>query len=258
MLEPESVVCSSKEYLKEYHVTVNFDLKQFENTATEKLIHAQLLILTTLLVDSDNKNFAQDPNLSKRGFPIYVFEATDQEEFLKEESNDVRSALEGSEAGREASKLDGDVAVEESDLDADISSLTKALKKLDKEVLCLCVHGTCRDNEEECSGGCDKGWTGKYCNTLSNKHEALQHVVQQGKKDFTKDGLYRPQVILDQTPISSTRRERSESSGSKALSQSSSTKPKKIDSDDSPRMSGHSTALQEQVGHFGELSATQV
>jgi hypothetical protein len=51
-LSPASVTCSSKGYRQdEYHVAVVFDLTEFEHTATEKLMHAQLVVLTSQLVD---------------------------------------------------------------------------------------------------------------------------------------------------------------------------------------------------------------
>lgn len=178
MLEPTSVVCSSKEYLEqEYHVSISFDLTQIEKTATEKLVHAQLNIMSAILVDGFNRNFEMDEKLSKRGLPIYVFEEVDQEEFFREEGDDVRRGMEGSEAGDEADKIAaGDVSIEKSDLEKKVTKIKDALSKLDKETLCLCVHGKCKDGEEECSGGCDQGWTGKYCSTPAQK-EVFKHVV---------------------------------------------------------------------------------
>lgn len=35
------------------------------------------------------------------------------------------------------------------------------------EVKCLCVHGKCRKGEATCSGACDKGWSGRHCDTPS-------------------------------------------------------------------------------------------
>lgn len=93
-----------------------FDLSQFENTATEKLVHAQLVVLTSALVDSSNRPFEVASGLGHRGLPIYVFEATDQEELLHEESSTNRAAV-GTEAGEEAEKRSRDVLIEKSDLE---------------------------------------------------------------------------------------------------------------------------------------------
>ncbi len=75
LLAPVRTTCSSKEYLSaEYHVSVDFDLQEFERTATEKLLHAQLVVLTSILVDEDNRAFVTEESLAKRGLPIYVYE----------------------------------------------------------------------------------------------------------------------------------------------------------------------------------------
>lgn len=253
MLEPTNVVCSSKEYQdQEYHVSIYFDLSKIESTASEKLVHAQLNVLNALLVDANNRNFDMEESLFKRGLPIYVFEEVDQEEFMREEGDDVRRGLDGSEAGDEAAKIAaGDVSIEKSDLEDSVASIKKALEKINIETECLCVHGKCKEGSQECNGGCDEGWTGKYCSTPTQK-EAFKHVVQRGRKDYTADGLYRPQVILDQsvTSINRNERENKDSSSSAMIS-----RPKKIDGDEK---SSHSTALQEQVAHIGEISAGQI
>lgn len=117
LLDPVQVTCTSKGYQSaEYHIAVDFDLSQFEHTATEKLLHAQLVVLTTLLVDADNRSFETVAELAHRGLPIYVFEATDQEELLHEEGTTGRAAL-GTEAGEEAEKRARDVSIEQSDLE---------------------------------------------------------------------------------------------------------------------------------------------
>jgi len=69
-----------------------------------------------------------------------------------------------------------------------------------EKVVCYCVHGTCREGEGECSGGCKDGWRGNYCDIPTND-DVLKHVVKDKKKDFTKDGLYRPQSIEDETQM---------------------------------------------------------
>jgi hypothetical protein len=44
----------------------------------------------------------------------------------------------------------------------------KTINNLNKpEVKCLCVHGKCRKGEATCSGACDKGWSGRHCDTPS-------------------------------------------------------------------------------------------
>lgn len=127
-IHPADVVCSGKAYLGgEYHVTVHFDLTQFQKTATEKLLHAQLLILTAQLVDEQNRKFETEDKLAKRGLPIYVFEETDQEELIKEESNDVRDAIENTIEGKEIDRIDQDVSIEK---DNDIKGLDKVVKTL--------------------------------------------------------------------------------------------------------------------------------
>ena len=79
LLNPSSVSCSNKGYRgDEYHVAVAFDLAEFEHTATEKLMHAQLVVMTSLLVDYNNHAFETADALSKRGLPIYVFEQNDE------------------------------------------------------------------------------------------------------------------------------------------------------------------------------------
>lgn len=40
-------------------------------------------------------------------------------------------------------------------------------KKQKPEVKCLCVHGKCRKGEAKCDGTCDKGWSGRHCDTPS-------------------------------------------------------------------------------------------
>ena len=64
------------------------------------------------------------------------------------------------------------------------------------EVKCLCVHGKCRKGEATCSGACDKGWSGRHCDTPSA--QTLKNVVNDGSKDYTRDGLYKPKQISDE------------------------------------------------------------
>lgn len=82
-LAPSAVTGSSKAYRgDEYHVAVAFDLTEFERTATEKLVHAQLVVLTAQLVDSDGVTFGVEARLAARGLPIYVYEQNDEEQLL--------------------------------------------------------------------------------------------------------------------------------------------------------------------------------
>jgi hypothetical protein len=114
--------------------------------------------------------------LKKRGLPIYVFEDTDAEWTVKDEGGRVEQALEGS---RLAGEADREVRL---DLGARKSSFERNVERAragksenwgeedpedDSTPLggpCKCVHGTCRDGDStECSGSCEKGWKGKYC-----------------------------------------------------------------------------------------------
>lgn len=84
------------------------------------------------------------------------------------------------------------------------------------------MHGKCRDGEAECSGRCDEGWNGRLCNVPTDT-EALRHVNHQQRKDYTGDGLYRPQAILDQGAGGSSRRR--EAAGAGSSDRASSTRP---------------------------------
>ena len=61
---------------------------------------------------------------------------------------------------------------DQGDLEKKVVQIKKEeMKKMDKqqkpEVKCLCVHGKCRKGEATCSGACDKGWSGRHCDTPS-------------------------------------------------------------------------------------------
>lgn len=80
-------------------------------------------MLTALLVDEGNRPFETSLSLAHRGLPLYVFEANDQEQLFSEESSEVREALQGTEAGREAERLlAGDLAIETSDLETELQA----------------------------------------------------------------------------------------------------------------------------------------
>jgi len=63
----------------EFHVGVAFDISEFARSATEKLTHAQLVVLDQLLVDRDMAAFTTEKRLRDNGLPIYVFEQNDME-----------------------------------------------------------------------------------------------------------------------------------------------------------------------------------
>ena len=95
-ISPASIYSNNKEYREdEFHVGVVFDVSEFSKSATEKLLHAQLSIRHTKLVDKDQAQFTLDHHLEMRGLPIYVFEETDMTQIVKEESDAVREAVEG-------------------------------------------------------------------------------------------------------------------------------------------------------------------
>ena len=79
-LRPISIYSSEKEYMDdEFHVGVAFDVSEFGRSATEKLTHAQLVVLDQLLVDKDMTAFTTEKRLRDAGLPIYVFEQNDME-----------------------------------------------------------------------------------------------------------------------------------------------------------------------------------
>lgn len=65
-------------------------------------------------------------------------------------------------------------------------------------VKCLCAHGPCNEGQETCNGRCDKGWTGPHCDTPQVRNEEYGYVHTDQKKDYTKDGLYRPEATGDE------------------------------------------------------------
>lgn len=193
-LSPASIYANNKEYREdEFHVGVVFDVSEFSRSATEKLLHAQLHVLTEKLVDRDQAQFGLDKYLAMRGLPIYVFEETDVAQVVKEENDAVAAAVEGEALGTEAQReMSADLSTRESDLEAEVQKVRAAEKAaaVSEAVRCECVHGSCRAGEATCSR-CERGWTGPHCDTPTSD-ETLQNVnVDQGK-DFTSDGLYQP------------------------------------------------------------------
>jgi len=179
-LAPVQAYSSSKEYREdEFHLTVEFDVSEFVRSATEKISHAQLVALERRLVDKEGTQFGVEKKLRDRGLPIYVFEQADLEQLLKEETSEIRSAVQGDIQEQEAERqLNEDVSTDLSDLEAQVKSLQADLLILPEEpVKCLCVHGSCSEGETQCSGGCSRGWTGPHCDTPTSE-SATQAVNQ--------------------------------------------------------------------------------
>ena len=90
---------------------------------------------------------------------------------------------------------------QQSELEAEVerSRQAEAAAQAAKKVRCLCEHGTCREGEAACHGGCDGGWTGTYCDVPPASAPERQHVHTSEKSDYTRDGLYRPQQIAELT-----------------------------------------------------------
>lgn len=65
------------------------------------------------------------------------------------------------------------------------------------------MHGTCREGQAACTGSCESGWTGNYCDVPSNSAKATVNKNRR-KKDFTKDGLYRPMQIQEERRTGTT------------------------------------------------------
>lgn len=75
LLKPVSISSSKKEYRDdEFHIGVVFDISEFERSATEKLVSAQLFVAFPLLVDHENRALEIETSLKASGLPIYVFE----------------------------------------------------------------------------------------------------------------------------------------------------------------------------------------
>lgn len=199
-LAPVQIQANKKEYREdEYHVEVEFDLSEFEQSASEKLLYAQLVVLDSL-VDQDGTAFSIETRLKNRGLPIYVFEQNDMEQLLKEETDEVKQAVADTVVAEEGQKEESADAVStKSDLEEKVEEARapEIAAVEEKEVKCLCVHGSCNEGESSCNGGCENGWTGTYCDTPVAGPE-LEHVNKNPENDVTKDGLYRPQQISDQ------------------------------------------------------------
>jgi hypothetical protein len=68
--------------------------------------------------------------------------------------------------------------IEKSELEKELFEDRKKLYKdeIKPKVECLCVHGTCKEGESECSGRCDSGWTGRYCDVPDAGEEKMMHI----------------------------------------------------------------------------------
>lgn len=78
---------------------------------------------------------------------------------------------------------------------------------------------------------CDAGWKGKYCEVMEADSNTINRVNRNKRKDYTKDGLYKPQSISEQKVG------KQDSSSSR-----SGNKPRKIDSEESTSSSSRSSA----------------
>ena len=204
-----------------------------------RVSHAQLKVLTTQLVDEENNSFGIDDRLKKNGMPIYVFEDTDAEWTVKDEGGRVEQALEGSRLAIEGDReINLDMGTRKSQLERNIerkrihAAESWGEEDPDDETVqakCLCVHGTCAEGRQECSGSCEPGWTGRYCDAPTASGDQQSSMRRPRGGDDYKDGVYRPQRVRDSESRSSTGS--SWSSGSSSSSSSGSS-IKKIDDDD--------------------------
>lgn len=118
------------------------------------------------------------------------------EQLLSEEKDVVKETIEGYSASHEGEQeRQTDVMIEKSELEKELFEDRKKLYKdeIKPKVECLCVHGTCKEGESECSGRCDSGWTGRYCDVPDAGEEKMMHINRRQKRDYTSDGLYKPQ-----------------------------------------------------------------
>ena len=121
-------------------------------------------------MDSDLKPFIVDKYFKARGLPIYVFEQNDIEQLLEEESNEVKQAIEETVVAQEGQRKENDdLMTEKSDFEKKVEYLKPAEAKTETKVRCLCVHGKCKEREQECTKPCESGWTGIYCDMPSSK-----------------------------------------------------------------------------------------
>lgn len=67
----------------------------------------------------------------------------------------------GLEIGRKFGDLE--TAIERAGKGKTYDSWGEEADETDVQVACRCIHGTCNKGSSECSGGCESGWSGKYC-----------------------------------------------------------------------------------------------
>jgi len=137
-------------------------VSEYERSATEKMMHAQLVIHEEELIDEDKKAFSTDKLLAARGLPIYVFESNDGKQLFEEEGNAVGRVIEGTDFGRYSNM---DEAAGRVTTTTGLEDKVQQLTHVEPEVKCLCVHGICKKGESECSGRCLDGWSGPHCDT---------------------------------------------------------------------------------------------
>lgn len=148
------------------------------------------------LVDGDGRKFTVARKLADAGLPIYVYEQNDMEQLVSEETDAVKAAMADSAVGRGAEHDDQagtDIQTDQSSLEATIAA--GRLADAAKNVQCKCVHGTCQQGRATCAS-CESGWKGDYCDVP--RSDSQTHVNKNRKKDYTRDGLYRPMQIQDQ------------------------------------------------------------
>lgn len=207
VVPPSRIEQSNKGYQEDqYHVGVTFDLHEYQDSATVKLNHAQLGIDEDDLVDGKGRKFTIAKKLASDGLPIYVYESNDIEQLVAEETDAVKQAYSDTSVGQESALDDpmgADVSTELSDLDEQIEKHRRAAVEAEQKIKCLCVHGTCREGQAACTGSCESGWTGNYCDVPSNSAKATVNKNRR-KKDFTKDGLYRPMQIQEERRTGTT------------------------------------------------------
>lgn len=103
-LSPVRLYNNRKEYVEdEFHLSALFDIQTYENSADIKIVFAQLVVQVDQFIDKNGAEFTTEKKLKDYGLPIYVFEESDTEQIIKEESDSVKEALESTLIGKESS-----------------------------------------------------------------------------------------------------------------------------------------------------------
>lgn len=103
LISPIKLYNNRKEYVEdEFHLTALFDISQYEKSADIKIVFAQLFVQIELFIDKNGAEFTNEKKLKDSGLPIYVFEESDTEQIIKEESDQVKEALENTVIGKES------------------------------------------------------------------------------------------------------------------------------------------------------------